>query len=260
MSTVSLHAQVVGEGEPLVILHGLFGSARNWASIARRLAEIRQVHALDLRNHGNSPWADSMSYEEMAADVAASIEGVQRGPVDLLGHSMGGKAAMVLALTRPELIRRLIIVDIAPVPYPHDEGFGRYLAAMRAIDLSRLQRRADADAALATAIPDPTLRAFLLQNLVSQHGHFRWRANLDAIGANLPAITGFPDTGEPFTGPTTFIAGERSDYIRPRDEIAIRRLFPEARLVEIGQAGHWAHAERPDRFVELVSEALAAPS
>ncbi len=252
---MELNAQITGEGSPLVILHGLFGSARNWASIARGLADIRQVHALDLRNHGSSPWAEEMTYERMAEDVAGYIERRGLAPTDLLGHSMGGKAAMVLALQQPELVDRLIVVDIAPVDYVRD-SFPTYVAAMRAVDLAAGHRRADIDAQLAGAIPDPLLRAFLLQNLVSEDGRFRWRLNLPGIGANLPAITAFPPSDKSFTGPTTFLAGEHSDYIRPRDEGAIRRLFPRAGIFEIGQSGHWPHAEQPERFLALVRQAL----
>lgn len=255
--TVELASQIVGEGEPLVILHGLFGSARNWGGVSRGLADIRQVHALDLRNHGASPWSDQMSYERMAEDVAAYVEKRGLAPCALLGHSMGGKTAMLLALTRPELVERLIVVDIAPVGYIR-ESFPEYVAAMKKVDLAHTHRRADVDAELAPAIPDASLRAFLLQNLVSEHGRFHWRVNLDGIGPNLPAIIDFPPVKDGFGGPATFFAGERSDYIRPRDEATIHKLFPHAKLIEIGQSGHWPHAEQPERFLALVRQALGA--
>ncbi|PKU24870.1 alpha/beta fold hydrolase [Telmatospirillum siberiense] len=257
MTSVNLNAQIIGEGSPLVILHGLFGSARNWGSIARGLADIRQVHALDLRNHGSSPWDPLMSYERMAEDVAAYIERRGLAPADVLGHSMGGKTAMLMALTHPELVERLIVVDIAPVSYVR-ESFPEYLRAMQGIDLDRLHRRADIDEALAPAIPDASLRAFLMQNLVSQDGRFHWRINLAGIGPNLPTIIAFPEVEGHFDGPTTFLAGERSDYIRPRDTTAIERLFPRAKLIEIGETGHWPHAERPERFLSLTRDALTA--
>jgi pimeloyl-ACP methyl ester carboxylesterase len=256
MASLELNAQVTGQGQPLVVLHGLFGSARNWASIARRLADIRQVHGLDLRNHGDSPWAESMTYEDMAGDVAAYIERNDLAPCDVLGHSMGGKAAMVMASSRPQLVERLVVVDIAPVAYlGHD--YRDYIAAMLSIDLDRVRRRADVEAELAPAIPDPALRAFLSQNLVGDQGKFHWRLNLAGIGRNLPAIVGFPDLASPFPRPVTFLAGERSDYVRPRDEAAIRALFPAATIVEIGQSGHWPHAEQPEQFLKLVRAALA---
>lgn len=253
---VELASQVTGEGQPLVILHGLFGSGRNWGSIARQLADIRQVHCLDLRNHGASPWTGEMDYRVMAEDVADYIERRGLAPCDILGHSMGGKTAMLVALTRQELVERLIVADIAPVGYIR-ESYPEYVDAMRRVDLDRYSRRADIDTLLAPNIPDPSLRSFLMQNLVNEHGKYHWRLNLDGIAANLPAITDFPAVRDSFGGPTTFIAGERSDYIRPRDENAIRHLFPHARLVEVGQAGHWLHAEQPERFVQLVRQALA---
>jgi pimeloyl-ACP methyl ester carboxylesterase len=255
MAALHLNAQVIGEGPPLIILHGLFGSARNWGSVARALADIRQVHALDLRNHGSSPWDNSMTYEQMAVDVADYMERRGLMPSDILGHSMGGKTAMLMALTRPELVDRLIVVDIAPVPYIR-ESFPEYLRAMQAVDLDGARRRVDIDGQLASAIPDPSLRAFLMQNLVSADGRFHWRLNLTGIAPNLPEIIGFPDIQNSFENPTTFLAGERSDYIRPRDQTAIKRLFPKAKLIEIGQAGHWPHAEQPDRFLTLVRDAL----
>jgi pimeloyl-ACP methyl ester carboxylesterase len=257
MAEIELSTQVIGEGQPLVILHGLFGSARNWGSIARALGDIRQVHALDLRNHGASPWAPSMTYQEMAADVAAYLESRGLAPCDILGHSMGGKTAMLLALTRPELVNRLIVVDIAPVGYIR-ESFPEYVDAMKAVDLAHVHRRTDVDTHLAPTIPDASLRAFLLQNLVTEHGRFHWRINLDAIRANLPAIIDFPTVKGCFGGPTTFLAGERSDYIRPRDEATIERLFPRARIQEIGQSGHWPHAEQPEKFLKIVRTALGS--
>jgi len=254
---MQLSSQITGEGPPLVILHGLFGSARNWGGICRALADIRQVHALDLRNHGSSPWSEEMSYEIMAEDVAEYIEARGLAPTDILGHSMGGKTAMQLALTRPELLEKLIVVDIAPVGYIR-ESFPEYVAAMKAVDLSRTTRRAEVDAQLVDAIPNDSLRAFLLQNLVSEHGRFHWRVNLDGIGPNLPGIIGWPEHHGGFSGPTTFLAGERSDYIRPRDEGAIRKLFPHVKLKEIGASGHWPHAEQPEAFLKFVREALSA--
>lgn len=255
MVAVNLNAQIVGEGSPLIILHGLFGSGRNWGTIARGLADARQVHALDLRNHGASPWDPAMSYELMVEDVAEYIERRGLAPADVLGHSMGGKTAMLMALTRPELVERLIVVDIAPVSYVRDH-FRDYLEAMQGIDLDHLRRRADIDAALAPAIPDESLRSFLMQNLVSQDGRFHWRINLAGIAPNLPRIIAFPEIRAAFDGPTTFLAGERSNYIRPRDQADIERLFPHSRLIEIGESGHWPHAERPEKFLALVRDAL----
>jgi pimeloyl-ACP methyl ester carboxylesterase len=254
-TAIDLAAQTVGQGPPLIILHGLFGSQRNWGGIARALAAGNEVHGLDLRNHGDSPWSAAMGYDEMAADVARYIERHDLAPVTLLGHSMGGKAAMRLALLRPELVERLIIVDIAPVAY-HNEHYSGYVEAMLALPLDRLSRRSDADSALKPVIPDESLRAFLLQNLVSDEGRFRWRVNLADIGRNMTALIGFPEGGTPFSRPTAFLAGERSNYIRPRDKERILSLFPAARLIEIPECGHWPHAEQPDRFLAAVRPLL----
>ena len=215
---------------------------------------------LDARNHGTSPWAATMTYPEMAGDVAAYIEARGLTGAEILGHSMGGKTAMTLALTRPELVRRLIVVDIAPVPYRRgaQEPYADYVSAMRALDLSGLRRRADADAALAGAIPDPTLRAFLVQNLEVVEGGYRWRMNIDAIEANLESLTGFPVYQSHYDGPTTVIAGELSNYVKPRDEDAIRARLPSARIVVIDGAGHWPHADQPARLLTQVERALAA--
>jgi len=255
MTALTLAAQIFGEGPPVIILHGLFGSQRNWGGIIRALAPDHEIHGLDLRNHGESPWAESMTYDDMAEDVALYIETQDLAPVTLLGHSMGGKVGMRLALTRPELLARLVVVDIAPVPY-HNEHYSGYVEAMLSLPLDQVTRRADADAALKPVIADDSLRAFLLQNLVSEEGRFRWRINLADIGRNMPALIGFPDSDSRFAKPTFFLAGERSNYIRPRDRDSIERLFPGARLDEIADSGHWPHAEHPERFIGMVRPLL----
>jgi pimeloyl-ACP methyl ester carboxylesterase len=255
MTALTLAAQIYGQGPPLIILHGLFGSQRNWGGIIRALAPENEIHGLDLRNHGESPWSDSMTYDDMAEDVAHYIETQHIGPVTLLGHSMGGKVGMRLALTRPDLLSKLIVVDIAPVAY-HNEHYSGYVAAMLALPLERMTRRADADAALKPSIPDDMLRAFLLQNLVSDGGHFRWRINLAKIGANMTALIGFPESDSRYPSPSVFLAGERSNYIRPRDRESILRLFPAAIVLEIAESGHWPHAEHPERFLGMVRPLL----
>jgi len=246
-----------GEGAPLAILHGLFGSGRNWTAIAKKLAESRRVLAVDLRNHGASPWDPSMDYATMAADVLALI-GRQRldRPV-VLGHSMGGKTAMAAALAAPDAIGALIVADIAPVPYRH--GNAAYVDAMRRLDLSKIARRGDADEALRDAVPEPGVRGFLLQNLVFGDGGPRWQLNLEIIAASMERLIGFPFTpGEArYGGPTLFIAGGASDYVGPGHRDAIRAFFPAARIETIDGAGHWLHAEKPKEFIKIATRFLA---
>jgi esterase len=254
---VSLAASEYGAGPPLAILHGLFGSGRNWASLAKRLGEHHRVIALDLRNHGASPWAETMGYGEMADDVRASLAARGYARYALLGHSMGGKIAMLAALREGEAVARLIVADIAPVAYRlRHLGMVR---AMRGLDLAGIKRRSEAEARLAVAVPDPAERAFLLQNLVFDDGAARWRINLAAIERALPELVGFPVLAAEtrYEGPTLFIGGGRSDYLRPEHESAIRRLFPKAHIAVMPQAGHWLHAEQPQAFLDVVEPFLA---
>jgi len=255
MLAVTLHGTQT-EAPPLVIAHGLFGSARNWGVVAKRLSAAREVIAVDMRNHGASPRAPEHSYEAMAADLAEVIA-ARGGRADLLGHSMGGKAAMVLALTRPALVRRLIVADIAPAAYGHSQG--DYIDAMRAVDLTRVARRSDADAQMAGTVPDPGVRAFLLQSLAMTDGQAEWRLNLDVLEAEMPRIMGFPALAGRFDGPTLFVTGALSDYVRPEHRAAIAARFPTARIETIPGAGHWVHAEAPGPFIEAVSAFLDTP-
>jgi len=239
----------------LLIAHGLYGSGRNWGVIARRLADRREVVAVDMRNHGESPRFPSQGYPEMAEDLAKVIEDLG-APVDLLGHSMGGKTAMQLALTRPDLIRRLIVADIAPVPYQHDQT--RNAQAMASLDLSRIKSRAEADAALALKIDDPALRAFFLQSLDLRQHPPRWKLNLAVLEAEMPKIVGWPGTEGSFDHPALFLTGAESPYVRPEHRETIRAHFPKARFAKIPGAGHWLHAEKPREFEETVRVFLEA--
>jgi esterase len=239
----------------LVIAHGLYGSGRNWGVIARRLADRREVVAVDMRNHGDSPRFPTQSYPDMAADLAEVIETLG-APVDLLGHSMGGKAAMQLALTRPDLIRRLVVADIAPVAYQHDQT--RNAQAMASLDLSQISSRAEADAALSQHIDDPALRAFFLQSLDLRHKPPHWKLNLPVLEAEMQKIVGWPGTDGTFDQPALFLTGAESHYVRPEHREEIRRLFPKARFAKIPGAGHWLHAEKPREFEETVRVFLEA--
>lgn len=253
---LDLSYEVTGEGPPLIVLHGLFGSARNWRAIAKQLADSYRVWTLDLRNHGDSPWADNMSYQAMAGDVQSFMERHDIGSACVMGHSMGGKAAMTLGLTRPELVASLIVVDIAPVERPPD--LRSYVKAMQAIDLSSVERRAEVGDLLAPAVEDRAVRAFLLQNLVAEGGKLRWRLNLEAIDREMEEIGGFPEAllERRYEGPTHFITGAQSGYVKPEHRDRILRLFPEVTLSVIAGAGHWVHAERPESFLRAVRRFL----
>jgi pimeloyl-ACP methyl ester carboxylesterase len=251
-----LHAVEAGEGAPVVLLHGLFGTARNLGVVQRALAPRFRVIALDLRNHGASPHAAAMDYASMATDVIETL--VQRGalPAVMLGHSMGGKTAMMMALTRPELVTRLLVADIAPVAYRHDNA--RWVAAMQRIGLVPGLTRAIAAAALTQAVPDAALRGFLLQNLTFG-AHPAWRIGLGEIAATMHDIEGWSAPfGATYDGPTLFVGGERSDYILPAQRPVVRGLFPRARFVTLKHAGHWLHADNPAGFLAVIEAFLAA--
>ena len=249
---VALAASRIGEGTPLVILHGLLGSSRNWQGIAKQLGRSFAVWTADLRNHGLSPWADEMDYPAMAADLAALLRERAGPPAAVLGHSMGGKAAMALALTEPSLVERLIVADIAPVTYRH--SFLGYIRAMQAADLGTGDRRA-IEAALAEAAPEPAIRGFLMQNLERNGASYRWRPNLAVLAEHMADILAFPDEllTRRYEGPCLFLRGERSDYVLPDHEPRIRALFPRAEIVALPGTGHWLHAEAPGEFVDVVA-------
>ncbi|MBF9058938.1 alpha/beta fold hydrolase [Rhodobacterales bacterium HKCCSP123] len=233
---------------PILIAHGLFGSARNWGVIAKRLSATRRVLTVDMRNHGESPWKGAHGYPDLAADLAEVIA-AHGGQADVLGHSMGGKAAMALALTTPAVVRRLIVADIAPVAYGHTQQ--HLVDAMREIDLSRIETRGDADRQLAAHVAEPGVRAFLLQSLDVKGK--RWRLNLDVLERDMPLILGWPDLGGSFEGPALFLAGAESDYVGREDRPAIKALFPNAKFAKIPGAGHWLHADRPREFEASVA-------
>ena len=256
LATIHHPAATPTGAPPLLIAHGLYGSGRNWGVIARRLADLRDVVAVDMRNHGASPWMPSHSYPDLAADLAEVIAQIG-GEVDLLGHSMGGKASMQLALTQGALIRRLVVADIAPVAYSHDQT--RHIQAMRALDLTDLSTRGEADRRLAAHVEDPGLRAFFLQSLdLKAEGGPRWRLNFDVLEAEMPKIVGWPGTPGSFDKPTLFLTGSESGYVKPEYRDAIRAQFPKARFARLPGAGHWLHAEKPREFEEAVRVFLTA--
>lgn len=229
----------------LLIAHGLYGSARNWGAIARRMADSRRVVSVDMRNHGDSFRSGSQTYPDMAGDLAEVIRWIG-GPVDVVGHSMGGKASMQLALTEGPLVNRLVVADIAPVSYGHSQA---HLAqAMRDLDLTGLTLRSDADARLSARVDDPSVRAFLLQSLDLKQQPPRWRLNLDVLERDMDLVTGWPETEGRYDGPVLFLSGAASDYVKSGDRARIKALFPNARMAKIPGAGHWLHAEKPREF------------
>jgi len=256
--SIELSYQDIGSGSPIIILHGLFGSKRNWSAIAKRLSAHHRVLTVDMRNHGDSPWVDGMDYRDMSQDVADFVKRHALGPSTVIGHSMGGKAAMTLALTHPELVARMVVVDIAPVE--RETGFGAFIDAMAAVPLAACDSRADVEEHLADVVRDKMVRSFLVQNLVRDDTSFRWRLNLAALDAGMGEIADFPipNHHQSYTGPTLFVAGANSDYIQPHHMADITRLFPKADIAHIPGAGHWLHAEAPEVFLRELTAFLNA--
>ncbi|QIT53785.1 alpha/beta fold hydrolase [Aquisalimonas sp. 2447] len=252
----SLNTRIQGEGPAVVILHGLFGSGTNWNRIARDLASDHLVVTMDLPNHGQSPHVEHMHYPDMASAVAATMDQHGIPPATVVGHSMGGKVAMALALTDSDYVRRLLVADIAPMAYG-DHGHGRLLRALQRMDPQRLGSRGAASEALADDIPEAGLRQFLLTNLEAANGGFRWRIPLATLESNLPVIADFPEFDTNYAGPSLFLHGEKSDYVPESAHADIRSLFPEARIEALPGAGHWLHAEQPDAFTRRLRAFLA---
>lgn len=253
---MKLHTAEMGTGAPLVLLHGLFGAGSNFGAVQKRLAARHRVLAMDLRNHGQSPRDAAMDYPAMAADVAETMAAHGALPAAVLGHSMGGKVAMTLALTRPEAVARLVVADVAPVTYP--PALRGYVAAMRAVPLRSGLARREADAALRDAVPQPGVRGFLLQNLRFEADPPAWRLGLPEIAAAMPVVEGFPDLPGQYPGPVLVLAGERSDYVRPEHHARIRALFPAAKFEVVAGAGHWLHAENPEGFLGALEPFLVS--
>jgi pimeloyl-ACP methyl ester carboxylesterase len=236
-----------------VLLHGLFGAARNFGTVQRALTPLFRVVALDARNHGASPHGAGMRYATLATDVLETLDslGVERAAV--IGHSMGGKTAMTLAIMAPDRVGRLMVADIAPVPYQHANN--SVAGAMRAIPLHPGLTRVEAEAALMNAVPVPSVRTFLIQNI--QFGpQPRWRIGLDEIAAAIPDLEGWETPTGTYTGPTLFVSGAQSDYVLPEHRPVIRALFPTARFVSVKNAGHWLHADNPAGFLSVVEAFL----
>jgi esterase len=247
----------VGDGEPLVVLHGLFGSSRNWASFARSLSGRYRILAIDLPNHGMSEWSDAVSYEMQAEAVANFLIRHELQGATLLGHSMGGKVAMALALKQPGLVGHLIVVDIAPVNYNHYNL--AIIDALSAVDLKNSKTREEAENQLAKNISDQRICKFLVQNLVRNGDFFKWRINLIGLKSGMSKLQKFPTiaANKYFNGPTLFMAGSESDYIQPDHHSKIKDLFPNSSIVTIMNSGHWVYADNPKDFTLSVTKFLS---
>ncbi len=256
--SITLSHNVIGEGQTIVILHGLFGSKRNWSSIAKQLSDTYRVLTVDLRNHGESPWSDVHDYSSMAEDVATLIENECSKPPIVLGHSMGGKVAMYLSIMRPQLVAQLIVVDIPPARStgtPID-----YVRAMQAIPLTTLAHRRDVGELLRETIPDERVRGFLVTNIITRPEGLAWAVNLDVIEKNFETILDWPDllTTQHFSQQTLFLVGENSTFVGPEHETVIQQFFPASSRQVIKNAGHWVHVENTSAFLKAVRVFLEA--
>ncbi|NLS08856.1 alpha/beta fold hydrolase [Nesterenkonia sp. MY13] len=257
----SINSEIFGDsGQPVVFLHGLFGQGKNFTQIAKGLQPEFQSILVDLPNHGASDWTDEFDYIQQADLVAEKLrtEGAGEQPVHLVGHSMGGKIAMILALRHPELVERLVIVDISPAARKDMDEFEHLLDALLSLPLEEINSRGEADKRLQDPIPEDMVRGFLLQSLTRTSDGFTWRPNLRLLRSSLPVIGDFPDlTDKQFDGPVLWIAGENSDYVEDEYAPAMRELFPRTRLSTIKNAGHWVHAEQPQVFTALLKSFLS---
>ncbi len=255
METVSLAFEELGNPDdaPLIVLHGFFASSRNWRQVAEKLSANFHVYVLDLRNHGASPHHPVMDYPSMAADLLQFMKIHHLPTASVLGHSMGGKVAMWFALNYPERIDKLIVVDIAPISYTH--CFNHLIKTLKALPLSKISNRKQAELLLATDIPELSYRQFLLQNLILTDGAYDWRVDLDIFYSTAPNIIAFPDVEQiaTYTGKTLFLAGAQSDFVKVSD---IKTLFPNATLTVIANAGHWLHVQQPGIFIGQVEQFL----
>lgn len=255
---INLSHKATGSGPPAIILHGLFGSSRNWQTLAGKLGRTHRVISVDLRNHGKSEQADTMSYAEMAGDILEFIKTQKLENVSLIGHSMGGKTAMTSALMQPGSIARLVVLDIAPVAYKH--RYGKLFHALANLSLSRIRSRKEAEQKLDALINDITLSRFLLQNLTRSRSGYRWRINLETIKNNIERISNFPVPAphSVYHRPALFLGGAESHLLQPSHLPTIRAYFPAATIEVINGAGHMLHIDQPeivlDRIAKFIGE------
>jgi len=251
---MKLHYQQLGEGQPLLIIHGLFGSSDNWRSMARYFSKYYQVISIDLRNHGQSPHSDDQDFKLMAEDVVELCQSLAINKAHVMGHSLGGKVAMQFAEYAPELVDKLVVVDIAPRQY-----FSRHtpmMDAMLALDMNQYSSRNEIDEALSSSIEDKTVRQFLLMNLKSDETGFHWRINLAALKQNYQQLMAPVCENTSFDIPSLFVYGELSEYVTQDDQQLIKQQFANAEFISIDKAGHWVHAEKPQQFKQVVEEFL----
>lgn len=248
---MKLNFRKTGTGEPLIILHGLFGSADNWFSIAKELEKDYTLYLVDQRNHGDSPQSEDWNYKVMAEDLKELMDDQEIDAAYLMGHSMGGKTVMAFALQFPEKVKKLIVADIAPRYYPlHHQVI---LEGLNAIPVDQIKSRKDADDILAGFIRNIGIRQFLLKSLGrNEKGGFEWKINLKTITEKIEIVGEEIDSDHPFDNPTLFMGGENSDYIQESDKADISRLFPNSSIISIKNAGHWLHAEQPAAVIETV--------
>jgi esterase len=255
MNTVELAYEELGKDNPipLIILHGFFASSRNWRKIAERLSSAYHVYVVDMRNHGSSPHHPKMDYPSMTADILRFMDEHALTTAHVVGHSMGGKIAMWLALNHPERLGKLIVVDIAPKSYTHN--FDKTIQALIDLPLAEIQHRKQAEQMLAKNIPELDYRQFLLQNMVLEDGSYHWRVDLAIFLLTAPNILAFPETQgkSSYSGQTLFVAGANSFYLTEKDTL---HLFPNALFETIADAGHWVHAQQPEIFTEVVENFL----
>ncbi|MFQ3575851.1 MAG: alpha/beta fold hydrolase, partial [Cytophagales bacterium] len=253
---MQLYYKEIGFGEPIIILHGLFGSSDNWLTFSKKLSEKGyRVILVDLRNHGRSPHDSIHNYDEMANDIKELIDRLELKQPTIMGHSMGGKAAMKFSVKYPDSISKLVVVDIGPKYYkPHHH---KYLAALNAIPVSKLSSRTEAEAVIAPLIEDFGERQFLLKNLArKEDGGFEWKMNLKVLEDQIDNIGEGMDANQKFRKPTLFVKGSKSNYIKDDDAIMMKWIFPLSNLVEVENSGHWVHVDQPDKLLEVVSEFL----
>ena len=250
-----LHSKILGEGKPLIILHGLFGMLDNWQALAKEFACFFETHIVDLRNHGRSFHANQHNYEVMTEDLLSYLNAYSLDEVSLIGHSMGGKAAMNFACMYPDRVEKLVVVDISPKYYPphHQE----ILSGLKAVDRSNLTSRKDADQILSQYFSESAMRQFLLKNLYWRSStELTFKFNLEVLSDQIENVGQALYTNALFDRPTLFIAGQSSNYIKETDVELIESHFPDFEIVEILKSGHWVHAENPDQFFDKVSRFL----